>query len=71
MAEYITISVINAENASLKAKKLALMAKRTREQLLKNFCETLCTSTTLVPNPKKSGNPGRAQYTDTNNLYIK
>ncbi|XP_063682341.1 signal-induced proliferation-associated 1-like protein 1 isoform X3 [Bolinopsis microptera] len=56
---FLLTKVINAENASLKAKKLALMAKRTREQLLKNFCETLCTSTTLVPNPKKSGNPGK------------
>ena len=57
---HLLFSVINAENASMKAKKLALMAKRTREQLLKNFCETLCTSTTLIPNTKKSGNPGMA-----------
>ena len=54
-------SVINAENASMKAKKLASMARRTREQLLKTFCETLCTSTTLVPSQKKGGNPGKSQ----------
>ena len=53
-------SVINAENASMKAKKLASMARRTREQLLKTFCETLCTSTTLVPSQKKGGNPGKS-----------
>ena len=50
--------VINAENASLKAKKLALMAKRTREQLLTSSCESLCTTTTMAPAQKKSANPG-------------
>ncbi|KAL5255160.1 hypothetical protein ACHWQZ_G014555 [Mnemiopsis leidyi] len=56
---FLLTKIINAENASMKAKKLASMARRTREQLLKTFCESYCTSTTLVPNQKKSGNPGK------------
>ena len=49
--------VINAENASLKAKKLATMATRTREQLLRSLVDTVNQASTQSSG--KRGAPGR------------
>ena len=62
--------MINGENASYQGNKLMAMGKRTKEQYLKSYSETLCTSTLLVPGPGKRSTQGNAYTYDQGNFQV-